>query len=131
MGDVSSTFLGFAAALLALRLWMEQPLWGLSALGSMTVFYVDTGLTLLVRVRRREQLFRAHRQHAYQRLVNELGWSHSVVSIMYAGIQSAISVVLVVSIRWGWGAMVAELAGIVIVLSWLYWFIQRTAARGV
>jgi len=129
MGDVCSTFLGFTAALLALRLWIEQPIWGLCALGAMTVFYVDAGLTLLARLHRHERLFEAHRMHAYQRLVNELGWSHPAVSVMYAGIQSAVSVLLVVSIRWGWGAVVAALTGVVIVLSCLYWYVQKRAVR--
>jgi len=129
MGDVCSTFLGFTAALLALRLWMEEPVWGLCALGSMTVFYVDAGLTILARLRRHERLFEAHRTHAYQRLVNELGWPHPVVAVMYAGIQSAISILLLVSSRWSWGAVIGVLTGVAIVLSCLYWYAQGRAMR--
>ena len=129
MGDVSSTFLGFTAALLALRLWMEQPVWGLCALGAMMVFYVDAGLTLLSRLRRHERLFEAHRTHAYQRMVNELGWSHSAVAVTYAGIQSTVSILVLVSSRWGWGAVVGALTGVVIVLSCLYWYVQERAVR--
>jgi len=129
MGDVCSTFLGFTAALLALRLWMEQPIWGLCALGAMTVFYVDAGLTLLARLRRHERLFEAHRMHAYQRLVNELGWSHPIVAVTYAGIQLAVSILVLVASRWGWGAVVGVLTGVVIVLSCLYWYVQKRAVR--
>jgi len=131
MGDGCSTFLGFTTALLALRLWMEQPVWGLCALGAMMVFYVDAGLTLLARLRRHERLFEAHRTHAYQRLVNELGWAHPLVAVLYAGIQSVIGILLLVSIRWGWRAMIGELIGVVIVLSCLYWYVQKKAARRV
>lgn len=127
MGDVCSTFLGFMAAILALRLGVERPIWGLCALGSMTVFYVDSGWTLLARLHRHQRLFEAHREHAYQRLVNELDWSHPAVSVLYAGIQSAVSILLVVSVRWGWGALIGELAGVVIVLSCLYWYVQKRA----
>ncbi|MBA4365804.1 MAG: hypothetical protein C0398_07410 [Coprothermobacter sp.] len=129
MGDVCSTFLGFTAALLALRLWMEQPVWGLCALGSMTVFYVDAGLTLLARLRTHKRLFEAHRMHAYQRLVNELGWAHPAVAVTYAGIQLAVSILVLVSSRWGWGAVVGVLTGVVIVLSCLYWYVQTRAVR--
>jgi len=129
MGDVGSTFLGFMAAILALQLGVTRPIWGLCALGSMTVFYADTGWTLLARLLRHERLLEAHREHAYQRLVNELGWTHPVVSITYAGIQLAISTLFVVSIRWGWGAIIGELTGVVIVLSWLYWYVQKRAVR--
>jgi len=129
MGDVSSTFLGFTAALMALRLWMKQPVWGLCAMGAMTVFYVDAGLTLVVRLCQHERLFEAHRTHAYQRLVNELGWAHPVVAVTYAGIQSAVSILVLVSSRWGWGAVVGVLTGVVIVLSCLYWYVQKRAVR--
>jgi Fuc2NAc and GlcNAc transferase len=129
MGDVCSTFLGFTAALLALQLWMEQPIWGLCALGSMTVFYVDAGLTLVARLRRHERLFEAHRMHAYQRLVNELGWAHLAVAVTYAGIQSAVSILVLVSSRWGCGAVIGVLTGVVIVLSFLYRYVQERAMR--
>jgi Fuc2NAc and GlcNAc transferase len=129
MGDVCSTFLGFTAALFALRLWIEQPMWGLCALGAMAVFYVDAGLTLLVRLRRHERLFEAHRAHAYQRLVNELGWPHPVVAVTYGGIQLGISTLLLVSSRWGCGAVAGALTGVAIVLSYLYWCVQKRAAR--
>ena len=129
MGDVGSTFLGFTAAVVALRLWIEQPAWGLCALGALTVFYVDAGWTLLARLHRHERLFEAHRMHAYQRLVNELGWAHPAAAVAYAGIQSAVSILLVVSIRWSWGAMIEELAGVVILLSCLYWYVQKRAVR--
>ncbi|HEY5001449.1 MAG TPA: hypothetical protein VII15_06395, partial [Candidatus Cryosericum sp.] len=131
MGDVCSTFLGFTAALLALRLWMEQPVWGLCALGSMTVFYVDAGLTLLARLHRHERLFEPHRTHAYQRLVNELGWSHPAAAVTYAGIQLAVSILVLVASRWGWGAVVGVLTGVAIVLSCLYWYVQEKATRRV
>lgn len=131
MGDVCSTFLGFTAALLALKLLIQQPIWGLCALGSMTVFYVDTGLTLLACLHRREPLFEAHRTHAYQRLVNELGWIQPVVAFTYAGIQSTINMLLLVSSQWGCGAVVGVLTGVTIVLSCLYSYVQETATRSV
>jgi Fuc2NAc and GlcNAc transferase len=127
MGDVCSTFLGFTAALLALRLWTEQPVWGLCALGSMTVFYVDAGLTLVARLSRHERLFEAHRTHAYQRLVNELGWSHPAVAVTYSGIQLAVSMLVLVSSRCGWGAVGGVLTGVVIVLSFPYRYVQERA----
>jgi Fuc2NAc and GlcNAc transferase len=129
MGDVCSTFLGFTAAYMALQLWMGQPVWGLSALGAMTVFYVDAGLTLIARLHAHERLFEAHRTHAYQRLVNDLGWPHPAVAIAYASIQLAVSILVLVVGRWGWGAVLGVLTGLVILLSCLYWYVQKRAAR--
>lgn len=129
MGDVCSTFLGFSAALLALRLWIGHPLWGLCALSVMMVFYIDAGLTLLTRLHRHEQLFRAHRTHAYQRLVNELGWAHPAVAVTYAGIQLAVSILVFISSHSGRGAVTSVLTGVAIVLSCLYWYVQKSAVR--
>jgi Fuc2NAc and GlcNAc transferase len=129
MGDVGSTFLGCTAALMAVRLAIERPLWGVCALGAMTVFYVDAGLTLLARLHRHERLFEAHRTHAYQRLVNELGWAHSVVAVTYAGIQLAVSMLVLVASWWGCGAVIGVLTGAVIVLSFLYRYVQERVVR--
>jgi 4-hydroxybenzoate polyprenyltransferase len=43
----------------------------------------------------RENLGQAHRKHAYQLMANELGMSHVVVSLIYMGLQLAISLVMV------------------------------------
>ena len=42
-----------------------------------------------------ENLGVAHRKHAYQLMANELGMSHIVVSLIYMGLQLAISLVMV------------------------------------
>ena len=44
---------------------------------------VDAGLTLLSRARRRQVLWRAHREHLYQRAVAH-GWSHAGICGLYA-----------------------------------------------
>ncbi|NNL95599.1 MAG: hypothetical protein HKO64_08250, partial [Xanthomonadales bacterium] len=54
------------------------------------LFLVDSGLTLLARVIRREQWYTAHKEHIYQRLIGH-GWSHSRVLLLY----QAINIVLV------------------------------------
>jgi UDP-N-acetylmuramyl pentapeptide phosphotransferase/UDP-N-acetylglucosamine-1-phosphate transferase len=75
MGDVGSIPLGFLAAALGLQgiasgLW---PVW--FPLLAFSVFIVDATVTLCRRALRRERVWEAHRQHAYQRLVRA-GWSH-------------------------------------------------------
>jgi Fuc2NAc and GlcNAc transferase len=72
MGDVGSTWLGFmifALAILTVREgWMNFGSWLI--LGA--VFVVDTSLTLLGRIVRREKWLQAHRSHAYQQAVKKL-----------------------------------------------------------
>lgn len=75
MGDVGSSLLGFLAA--ASCLWGARseiiPLW-LSCL-IFSPFIVDATVTLLRRILRGEAVWKPHKTHYYQRLV-QLGWGH-------------------------------------------------------
>ena len=55
------------------------------------VYGVDGCLTIAHRIMLHEHLGQAHRKHAYQLLANELGWSHVTVSLLYMGMQLAVS----------------------------------------
>jgi len=75
MGDVGSAGLGFLAS--ALTLWGAQrglfPVW--AAMLLFGPFIVDATVTLIRRLLRGERIWRAHRTHYYQRLVQS-GWGH-------------------------------------------------------
>jgi UDP-N-acetylmuramyl pentapeptide phosphotransferase/UDP-N-acetylglucosamine-1-phosphate transferase/uncharacterized SAM-binding protein YcdF (DUF218 family) len=84
MGDVGSTFLGFTLAalpVLAYRQMQNPRLW---ITGAMFVapFVFDSGLTIIRRVWRRENILAPHRSHLYQRL-HRLGYSHRHVTGLY------------------------------------------------
>ena len=55
------------------------------------VYGVDGGLTIIHRIMLHENLGEAHRKHAYQLMANELKIGHVTVSLIYMGIQLAIS----------------------------------------
>ena len=59
------------------------------------VYGVDGCCTIIHRIMLHENLGQAHRKHAYQLMANELGMSHVVVSLIYMGLQLAISLVMV------------------------------------
>jgi UDP-N-acetylmuramyl pentapeptide phosphotransferase/UDP-N-acetylglucosamine-1-phosphate transferase len=75
LGDVGSVPLGFLAAALGLAGWRDDvwPLW--FPLLVFAPFVGDATLTLLRRLARRERVWRAHREHYYQRLVR-MGAGH-------------------------------------------------------
>jgi len=79
MGDVASGFLGFVFGSLAVRAayMNEMPISVFLILFS--YFITDTGITLLRRLIRGAQIFQAHREHAYQKLVQR-GYKHSQVA---------------------------------------------------
>ena len=55
------------------------------------IYGVDGVLTICHRIMLHENLGQAHRKHAYQLMANELKMSHVIVSLIYMGLQLAIS----------------------------------------
>ena len=60
----------------------------------LSVYRVDAVITIFTRIKKKENIFEPHRSHLYQYLANELGYSHLVVSLLYAGIQLLINIFL-------------------------------------
>ena len=86
MGDVGSAFCGFLIAVLPLSVpeksvHLIMPV----AVVALWPFIFDTAYTIVRRLRKRENIFKAHRSHLYQRLVIA-GWSHRGVSSLYGGL---------------------------------------------
>lgn len=79
MGDAGSGFLGVAIALLWLKISSHAPQVFWAGLVLMGVFVVDATWTLLVRLKRGEKVYEAHRSHAYQHAAMRYG-SHSKVT---------------------------------------------------
>lgn len=88
-GDVGSVGMAFivlfAIGLLVIRTG------DVSWLVLLLVYGVDGCLTIIHRIKLHENLGQAHRKHAYQIMANELGMSHLAVSLIYMGLQLAVS----------------------------------------
>ena len=108
MGDAGSTYLGyviFAVAVLSIKAgWMSYAAWAILA----SLFIVDTGVTLIRRMLRREPWLSAHRQHIYQRLSRYYS-QHRPVTLLFWAINLAwVAPLLWASLRypeWQWGAV--------------------------
>ena len=61
----------------------------------LTVYGVDSVLTIVERLKLKENIFDAHRKHLYQLLVNEKNQSHLLISFIYAAIQAVINYILI------------------------------------
>ena len=84
LGDVGSVPLGFLSGALGLAGWVNDawPLWFPALV--FAPFMCDATLTLLRRLGRRERVWKAHRDHYYQRLVR-MGFGHRATAwIEYA-----------------------------------------------
>ena len=85
MGDVGSAFLGFTFAALSVLAAQQNPRLAVAGILLLWPFIFDTIGTFLRRLRRRENVFAAHRSHLYQRLVIA-GYSHRTVTLLYSGL---------------------------------------------
>lgn len=61
----------------------------------LSVYGIDAVITIFTRIKKKENILEPHRSHLYQYLANELGYSHILVSLLYAGIQLFINAVLI------------------------------------
>ena len=79
LGDVGSGFIGIVLGAISLQAAHAVPRLGWCWVILMGVFIVDASVTLLRRMLRRERLYIAHRNHAYQHLAVRLD-GHAAVS---------------------------------------------------
>lgn len=89
LGDAGSVPLGFLFAGLALMAYLQEGLPLPVLILSLMLFHIDAGLTLLSRIRNKEQWYTAHRRHVYQRLLTH-GWTHGQVLLLFTAINGLI-----------------------------------------
>ena len=87
MGDVGSTSIGFCLAMLTLVGGSRCPLPWTAFILPLGVFIYDAVFTVVKRAIRRENIFRAHREHHYQLLIRS-GWSHVRVTFLQAALMT-------------------------------------------
>jgi len=89
MGDVGSIFIGFFFAGIIIYLVSNIKEFLLLTLFQ-SVFYIDAISTILIRFLNKENIFKAHKKHLYQKLVHNAGWPHSKVTIYFGIAQTFI-----------------------------------------
>ena len=98
-GDIGSismaVFLGYF--LLKLILVTNQ----IGYLLLISVYGIDAIITIIYRLRKKENIFKPHRTHLYQYLANELKKPHLVVSFSYALIQIVVNILVIYIISVG------------------------------
>ena len=126
-GDVGSLSAGAAYAAGALAM-AGQGFSGSVWLAPMfvLVFLADVLLTLLRRARHGRLSLQAHREHAYQRLI-QAGWGHGAVALVYGGLSALIALTGLVVAQGPDGAVPLVFGLWVIVLCALYAAVGRIA----
>lgn len=104
MGDVGSAFLGYTFAMFPILAEKEtpqnSPIYLFIAVLLLWFFIFDTILTRFRRILQGQNVWRAHREHLYQRIV-ERGYSHRFVTILYGSGATIILIFLNLWIYWG------------------------------
>ena len=88
-GDVGSIGIAFIILFALGRLMVATG--DVSYIVFFLLYGVDGTMTIIHRIMLHEHLGEAHRKHAYQLMANELKMSHVIVSLIYMGIQLAVS----------------------------------------
>ena len=88
-GDVGSIGIAFILLFMIGQLIMKTG--DVTYLIFLLVYGVDGCLTIVHRIMLHENLGEAHRKHAYQLMANELKIGHVKVSLLYMGMQLAVS----------------------------------------
>lgn len=114
LGDVGSYFLGaWLAGLALLTVLGGAPV--LVAAAPFLLYVGDTTAVLVRRAMRHESLMTAHREHAYQRLV-QLGLGHPTVAVICAGVSALCCMVMYAVIDRNWVTQVIALIGCAMVI---------------
>lgn len=92
-GDVGSVSLAFIIAFIIISLVLETLNWQYILLVS--VYGVETLITIIQRLLKKENIFKAHRSHLYQYLANEVKWPQLKVSFTFAIIQLLLNIFLI------------------------------------
>lgn len=87
-GDVGSVAIAFILIFALGRLMLATGDW--TFIVFLAVYGVDSILTIVHRLYLKENIFEAHRKHAYQLLANELNMPHVGVSLFYSILQLAV-----------------------------------------
>jgi UDP-GlcNAc:undecaprenyl-phosphate GlcNAc-1-phosphate transferase len=111
MGDAGSIPLGFMAAALAVYGVLQNTWPVLFPVMVFSPFILDASVTLIKRGLRGEKIWRAHREHYYQRLVR-MGWSHRQLALAAYALMLACACA-------GLGLILLPASAAIITLLWL------------
>lgn len=125
-GDVGSISMALFLAYFMLKIIFETAQIGYLLFFS--IYGIDAVVTILYRLRNKENIFQAHRSHLYQYLANELQWSHVLVAVVYAVLQLLINLILIFLFESGMHSL--ALVGVILIgLTILYCLIRIRVLR--
>lgn len=93
-----------------------------------SVYGIDAIITIVIRLKKKENIFQPHRSHLYQYMANEMGYPHVLVSCIYAGIQLLVNAVVIYMDTSG-NLTVLFIFEFLLILTFVYLFIRKFVSR--
>jgi UDP-N-acetylmuramyl pentapeptide phosphotransferase/UDP-N-acetylglucosamine-1-phosphate transferase len=93
-----------------------------------SIYGIDAIITIINRLLKKENIFQPHRSHLYQYLANEMGYSHVLVSFIYAGFQLAINGLVIYMAAEGY-LNLSFIGGFLILLTFIYLLVRNFVTR--
>lgn len=113
-GDVGSIGMAFVVIFVLGKLMLATS--DIRYILFLSVYGIDSVLTIVHRIMLHENLGEAHRKHAYQLMANELHIPHVLVSVIYMAIQICISAGLLLCGGWSYFVLVLIVLALTYVL---------------
>jgi UDP-N-acetylmuramyl pentapeptide phosphotransferase/UDP-N-acetylglucosamine-1-phosphate transferase len=92
------------------------------------VYGIDAVITIINRLLKKENIFEPHRSHLYQYLANEMGYSHILMSVIYAGLQLGINAFVIYMDLKG-NLTLFFMGGFLILLTFVYLLARSVVTR--
>lgn len=89
-----------------------------------SVYGIDAIITIINRLLKKENIFQPHRSHLYQYLANEMGYSHILISFIYAGLQLGINALVIYADTKGYLTLFF-IGGFLLLLTFIYLLIRK------
>lgn len=120
-GDVGSISMALFLGYFMIKTIIEKQQIGY--LTFFSIYGIDAVVTILYRLKNKENILEPHRSHLYQYLANEINWSHIKVATVYALLQLGINCVAIMLINKG---CMSFLVFVIIgsLLTGIYWVIR-------
>jgi UDP-N-acetylmuramyl pentapeptide phosphotransferase/UDP-N-acetylglucosamine-1-phosphate transferase len=93
-----------------------------------SVYGIDAIITIINRLLKKENIFQPHRSHLYQYLANEMGYSHILVSFIYAGFQLGINAFIIYMDTKGY-LNLFFIGGFLLLLTFIYLLVRNFVTR--
>ncbi|NOT76606.1 MAG: glycosyltransferase family 4 protein [Cyclobacteriaceae bacterium] len=126
-GDVGSLSIGFIILYLIVKLIVTTGNFAFAFM--LSVYGVDSVLTIIHRIFRRENIFKAHKLHLFQVLVHHYKIPHIRMSIAYALLQLIINCIIIYALDMPQSYQYIIGLGILITLAILYASMKRTILK--